>query len=219
MIEARKFDGRPPHYSWGGYVLKQTKDYLIVANIPGRTLHHHRRATVYTYDNYSLEFYPFEADFTVGLDIERTGEMSYYCNICLPSVLQDETLSFIDLDLDLVYRNGVWQVVDEDEFMENQRLYHYPVELIERTRASFDQQVSTEQSLRALRDDQSAATNVSVIVQPDPSRSVGRSSHPVIGSVSPEMHRQQITVRRTVTSRTWSRVRTGTTRLHPNTHD
>lgn len=44
--------------------------------------------------------------------------------------------SFIDLDLDLVYRNGVWQVVDEDEFMENQRLYHYPVELIERTRAS-----------------------------------------------------------------------------------
>lgn len=134
-IEARKLDGCP-HYSWDGYVLKQTKDYLLVANIPGRTLHHHRRATVYTYDNYSLEFYPFEADFTVGLDIERTGEMSYYCNICLPSVLQDETLSFIDLDLDLVYRNGVWQVVDEDEFMENQRLYHYPVELIERTRAS-----------------------------------------------------------------------------------
>ena len=91
MIEARKLDGRP-HYSWDGYVLKQTKDYLLVANIPGRTLHHHRRATVYTYDNYSLEFYPFEADFTVGLDIERTGEMSYYCNICLPSVLQDETL-------------------------------------------------------------------------------------------------------------------------------
>ena len=134
-IKARKLDGCP-HYSWDGYVLKQTKDYLLVANIPGRTLHHHRRVAVYTYDNYSLEFYPFEADFTVGLDIERTGEMSYYCNICLPSVLQDETLSFIDLDLDLVYRNGMWQVVDEDEFMENQRLYHYPVELIERTRAS-----------------------------------------------------------------------------------
>lgn len=97
MIEARKLDGRP-HYSWDGYVLKQTKDYLLVANIPGRTLHHHRRATD---DNYSLEFYPFEADFTVGLDIERTGEMSYYCNICLPSVLQDETLSFI-----IVHRSG-----------------------------------------------------------------------------------------------------------------
>ncbi|WP_373954545.1 hypothetical protein QNN95_07530 [Exiguobacterium acetylicum] len=60
MIEARKLDGRP-HYSWDGYFLKQTKDYLLVANIPGRTLHHHhRRATVYTYDNYSLEFYPFD---------------------------------------------------------------------------------------------------------------------------------------------------------------
>ncbi|WP_214853491.1 MULTISPECIES: hypothetical protein [unclassified Exiguobacterium] len=39
MIEARKLDGRP-HYSWDGYVLKQTKDYLLVANIPGRTLIH-----------------------------------------------------------------------------------------------------------------------------------------------------------------------------------
>lgn len=134
-IEALKFDGRP-HYSWDGYVLEQTKDYLLVANTPGRTLHHHHRDALYTYDNYSLEYYPLDADFTVGLDLERTGEMMYYCNICLPPVLQGNTLSFIDLDLDLVHRNGEWQVVDEDEFLENQQLYNYPPDVIERARAS-----------------------------------------------------------------------------------
>ncbi|WP_214729925.1 DUF402 domain-containing protein [Exiguobacterium sp. s168] len=134
-IEARKFDGYP-HYSWDGYVLEQTKNYLLIANTPGRTLHHHRRDALYTYDNYSLEFYPLDADFTVGLDLERTGEVTYYCNICLPPILQGNTLSFIDLDLDLVQRNGEWKVVDEDEFLENQKLYDYPSDVIERARAS-----------------------------------------------------------------------------------
>ncbi|WP_410503114.1 DUF402 domain-containing protein [Exiguobacterium acetylicum] len=67
-----------------------------------------------------------------GIVLKQTE--TYYCNICLPSVLQGETLSFINLDL--VHRNGEWQVVDEDEFLENQQLYHYPVELIERVCAS-----------------------------------------------------------------------------------
>ena len=134
-IQAKKYDGRP-HYSWEGTILKQMETYLVVANTPGRTLHHHRRDTIYTYDNYSLEFYPLNADFTVGLDVELTGEVTYYCNICLPPVLQGDHLSFIDLDLDLVYRDDVWTVVDEDEFLENQQLYRYPVELIERTRTA-----------------------------------------------------------------------------------
>lgn len=62
--------------------------------------------------------------------------MTYYCNICLPPVLQGNTLSFIDLDLDLVHREEVWTVVDEDEFLENQQLYDYPTDVIERARAS-----------------------------------------------------------------------------------
>jgi len=134
-IQAKKYDGRP-HCSWEGTVLEQTETYLLVANTPGRTLHHHRREAIYTYDNYSLEFYPLDGDFTVGLDMELTGETTYYCNICLPPILQGDVLSFIDLDLDLVYRDGAWTVVDEDEFLENQKLYHYPIELVERTRAS-----------------------------------------------------------------------------------
>ena len=134
-MEARKFDGRP-HYSWDGYVLEQTEAYLLVANTLGRTLLHHRREAVYTYDNYSLECHPLDADFTVGLDLERTGEVTYYCNICLPPVLQGNTLSFIDLDLDLVHRQGMWTVVDEGEFLENQQLYDYPPDVVERARAS-----------------------------------------------------------------------------------
>lgn len=35
-------------------------------------------------------------------------------------------VSFVDLDIDLIYEDkGNWQVVDEDEFLEHQRLLKY----------------------------------------------------------------------------------------------
>jgi protein associated with RNAse G/E len=43
-------------------------------------------------------------------------------------------VTFVDLDIDLVYRNGRWMVVDEDEFTVNALKFSYPPELIERVK-------------------------------------------------------------------------------------
>jgi hypothetical protein len=41
----------------------------------------------------------------------------WYCNICLPAELGSDTLSYVDLALDLlVFPNGMQLVLDEDEF-------------------------------------------------------------------------------------------------------
>jgi hypothetical protein len=41
----------------------------------------------------------------------------WYCNICLPSELSPDSLSYVDLALDLlVFPDGVQLVLDEDEF-------------------------------------------------------------------------------------------------------
>ncbi len=43
----------------------------------------------------------------------------WYCNIGYPAVLEKDTVSYIDLALDLwVSRDGTQTVLDEDEFLE-----------------------------------------------------------------------------------------------------
>ncbi|UUZ92914.1 DUF402 domain-containing protein [Paenibacillus sp. P25] len=71
--------------------------------------------------------------------IWRTGEIrQYYCNINEPAVLKDSLVSFVDLDLDLVYRGGEWKVVDEDEFEANRVKFRYPDELAKRARLELE---------------------------------------------------------------------------------
>jgi protein associated with RNAse G/E len=55
----------------------------------------------------------------------------WYCNIGFPAVLEEDTISYIDLALDLwVAADGTQTVLDEDEFLE------LPVDVKVRTRAN-----------------------------------------------------------------------------------
>lgn len=52
----------------------------------------------------------------------------------MPSVLNQNELSFVDLDLDFIKRkNHDWEVMDEDEFEVNSIKYLYPEELKQET--------------------------------------------------------------------------------------
>lgn len=55
-------------------------------------------------------------------------------NINEPAKINGNIVSFVDLDLDLVQRNGEWKVVDEDEFESNAIKFSYPAELKQRAR-------------------------------------------------------------------------------------
>lgn len=57
-------------------------------------------------------------------------------------------MSFVDLDLDYVYRSGEWRVVDEDEFETHAVLFGYPEWLIHKARAELVQLQQRVQSNR-----------------------------------------------------------------------
>ncbi|NGP45099.1 DUF402 domain-containing protein [Bacillaceae bacterium SIJ1] len=64
------------------------------------------------------------------MELEQGKIISYYCNVAMPSVIRNDELSFVDLDLDLVKEsNEDWKVVDEEEFTMNSQTYHYPAAL------------------------------------------------------------------------------------------
>lgn len=63
---------------------------------------------------------------------------SAYCNIGTPPEIQDKSVSFVDLDLDVVvYPDHSFQVLDEDEFEENK--HKYPADYIEKALAATEE--------------------------------------------------------------------------------
>jgi protein associated with RNAse G/E len=54
-----------------------------------------------------------------------------YVDITTPAVWDDDVVTAVDLDLDVIRRfDGSWFVDDEDEFAEHQVTYGYPPELV-----------------------------------------------------------------------------------------
>ncbi len=118
------------HYEWQAELLEQTEDYVWIYCRPGRQFIHHTKNQVFTFDNTTVELFSLKEWYTVAMVIEEGKVVSYYCNIAMPSVLQDDTLTFIDLDLDLFKpKDGDWVVLDEEEFEANSIKYEYPPEL------------------------------------------------------------------------------------------
>jgi uncharacterized protein len=122
------------HYEWSTTLLEQTSSYIFVLGEYGRKLKHHTKRKTFEMNNWTIEFFPFDSWFTVSADVNNGVITQYYCNINEPATLAGDTVSFIDLDLDLLQRNGEWFVVDEAEFEHNALLFSYPEELKNRVR-------------------------------------------------------------------------------------
>jgi Uncharacterized domain/protein associated with RNAses G and E len=122
------------NYEWDLTLIEKNDKYLIGKGEVNRKLVHNGKNTVFSFENPSVEFYPFGEFFTLSIEKTPNNDFNYYCNICMPPKLADSLLSFVDLDLDLIKLPGEgWKVVDEDEFEINSKKYNYPQWLIDKT--------------------------------------------------------------------------------------
>lgn len=64
----------------------------------------------------------------------------WYCNVAMPASFDGQTLRWVDLDIDIrCYRDGVPEVLDEDEFAQHRIELGYPDEVVERALAARDE--------------------------------------------------------------------------------
>ena len=123
--------GNIPHYEWDGYLLEETPEFVAMICLPERIMIHHTKNKTFKLHNHSIEIFMKQEWFTVAASVENGKIVSYYCNIAKPSTFDGKTISFVDIDLDYVKRPyGQWEVVDEDEFIENQVRFGYSREMI-----------------------------------------------------------------------------------------
>ncbi len=133
-MKAYKYDGAL-HYEQPLELNELNDEYISLKGHIGRKLTHYTRDTVYTFDKETIEYFFFEKWYTAAFVFNSHSVCDYiYCNICMPSKLLDQVVSFIDLDIDVIYDKGEVKIVDVDEFEEHLIKYKYPEETISKVK-------------------------------------------------------------------------------------
>ena len=123
-IHGYKHDGKI-HRSWDEAVLLEIHDeYLIVGNektkvteSEGRTWRTKEPAVLYFYYN---DWYNIIGQY-------KKDGIYYYCNIASPIVIEENTIKYIDYDLDLrVFPDGSFKVLDRGEYKYHKSIMNYP---------------------------------------------------------------------------------------------
>lgn len=122
-IHSYKHDGSI-HRAWDEAILLEINDeYLIFGNertkvieSDGRTWRTKEPAILYFFkDNW----------FNIIVQYKKNG-IFYYCNMASPYIIEDNTIKYIDYDLDLrVFPDGSFKVLDRGEYKYHKQLMNY----------------------------------------------------------------------------------------------
>jgi protein associated with RNAse G/E len=92
----------------------------------------------------TIEYYWFDRWYNVFrfLETDRSTRL-YYCNVNMPPILSDGTLTYIDLDIDiLVQPDFSYQVLDLEEFEANAVRFEYPEQVKADAHAAVDELIA-----------------------------------------------------------------------------
>lgn len=116
------------HRAWDEAVLlKEEKDYMVFGN---------NKTNVTESDGSSWKtkepaiMYFFKNEwFNIIAQLKKDG-IYYYCNIATPFIIEDNTIKYIDYDLDLrIFPNGDFKILDRLEYSYHKRVMEYSKDL------------------------------------------------------------------------------------------
>jgi protein associated with RNAse G/E len=135
-VRARKYDGRV-HREWQARLAEQRDTLVVLDAVFDSEIRHPLLGTIAA-GTISIEYYWTDRWYNIFRFTEADGRLrNYYCNINTPAQLDGDTLTFTDLDIDvLVAPDRSVRVLDEDEFALHAVELNYPVEIQQQARAA-----------------------------------------------------------------------------------
>lgn len=128
-VESHKYDGSS-HRSWQANVIEKQGPLIILDGRFAEEVSHPilgkiARGTI------SIEYYWLDRWYSIFRFQEPSGELrNYYCNINMPPTFDGHTLTFVDLDMDILVAPDLsYKILDEDEFELNTARFNYPMEV------------------------------------------------------------------------------------------
>lgn len=131
LMHSRKFDGSL-HYCYGVHEVERTARRLVTYRGPGQPVACYRGPR--TGSLHLLSFFVLDAPYVAHVAWDPGWEpLHVYVDISTATRWNEDTVSYIDLDLDLIQAHGAATVHldDEDEFHEHRLRWSYPEPLIQ----------------------------------------------------------------------------------------
>lgn len=107
--------------------LEQTKEYYVFGNDKIKVTEKDGRS--WRTKEPALIFYYKKRWFNIIAQLKNNG-IYYYCNISSPVIIENNTIKFIDYDLDLrVFPDGMYKILDKSEYEYHKQIMNYPKEI------------------------------------------------------------------------------------------
>lgn len=141
-VRVLKYDGAE-HRRWEATVQRREGSLLVLDATFAEEIQHDLIGVI-ARGTISTEYYWLDRWFNVFRFATPGGLLqSYYCNLNLPPVFDGQTLSYVDLDIDiLVQPDGTFRVLDAEDFTSNAEKFGYPEEVRQNTKAALDQLIT-----------------------------------------------------------------------------
>jgi len=141
-VQTFKLNGQP-HRTWRAELIRQEESLLILDGAFEVDVQHDLLGTI-TAGTHSLEYYWLDRWYNVFRFSQPNGELrNYYCNVNVPPAFDGETLSYVDLDLDiLVAPDFSFQILDAQDFERNAEIYGYDDEIRANAQRALDELVA-----------------------------------------------------------------------------
>ena len=128
-VRACKYDGSE-HRRWPATLVTQEGALIVLDASFDRDIEHDLLGTIQT-GTRSVEYYWLDRWYNVFRFSLPDGELRYfYCNVNIPPQFDGQTLTYVDLDIDiLVEPDFSYSVLDRDDFERNALLYGYSADV------------------------------------------------------------------------------------------
>ncbi|MCU4706376.1 DUF402 domain-containing protein [Mycoplasma sp. CSL7503-lung] len=129
-IQAYKHNGKLYRQWSNAKIIFHNKRHIVLSLKGTRVVETSKNYKGWKYKEDAIWFFPKDSLYNTIVLIKRKLGYSYYTNLASRPIFEDNTIKFIDYDLDIKsYPNRDLQIVDKEEFKENSKLYNYPEQL------------------------------------------------------------------------------------------
>lgn len=127
QIQCYKHNGKI-HRSWDeAILLEEKKDYMVFAN--NKTLVIEAEGNTWKTKEPAIMYFFKNKWFNIIAQLKKDG-IYYYCNIATPFIIEENTIKYIDYDLDLrIFPSGEYKILDQLEYKYHKKIMHYSKDL------------------------------------------------------------------------------------------
>ena len=116
------------HRAWEeAVVLDVKKDYMVFGN--NKTLVIESEGTTWKTKEPAIMYFFTDRWYNIIAQMKRDG-IYFYCNIATPFIIEENTIKYIDYDLDLrIFPQGEYKILDKLEYQYHKRKMNYSDDL------------------------------------------------------------------------------------------